>query len=83
MYGGNEKTVILLCDNEVMKNVIDKFGRNVKTELVDVDHFKVTVEVEPSPPFFGWVFQFGGAIKVLAPIETRKKLENMAKIIAQ
>ncbi len=77
MYGGNEKTVTLLCENEVMKSVIDKFGKNVRTEVVDDEHFKVVVDVEPSPPFFGWVFQFEGKIQIIGPTDISKKLKEM------
>ena len=77
MYGGNEKTVTLLCENEVMKSVIDKFGKNVRTEIVDDDHFKVIVDVEPSPPFFGWVFQFEGKIQIITPSNIADKMCEM------
>ena len=77
MYGGNEKTVTLLCENEEMKSVIDKFGKNVRTEIVDDDHFKVIVDVEPSPPFFGWVFQFEGKIQIITPSNIADKMCEM------
>lgn len=30
------------------------------------DRFTVIVEVSLSPPFYGWVFQFGGDIRILS-----------------
>ena len=67
MYPDNLCTVELLCDNEVMRSVIDRFGENVQTETVDEQHFRATVEVAPSPPFFSWVFTFSGKIRIVSP----------------
>ena len=77
MYGGNEKTVTLLCENEIMKSVIDKFGKNVRTEVADAEHFKVIANVEPSPPFFGWVFQFEGKVQIVGPDDVITKMREM------
>lgn len=32
MFEGDIQEVELICDNEIMKNVIDKFGENIETE---------------------------------------------------
>ena len=67
MLNGKENRVELLCENELMGNIIDRFGENVETELYDMMHFKVTVAVELSNNFYGWVFASGGKIKILSP----------------
>ena len=77
MYGGEERTVTLFCKNETMKNIIDKFGKNVRTEVIDSEHFKAIVNIEPSPPFFGWVFQFEGKIQIQEPEVVREKMNGM------
>ena len=51
MYPDDLCTVELLCDNEVMRSVIDRFGEDVSTMTADEGHFKAIVEVAPSPPF--------------------------------
>ena len=78
MYPDNLCTVELLCDNEVMRNVIDRFGENVRTETVDEQHFRATVEVAPSPPFFSWVFTFGGKIRIISPLTVLEEMRDMA-----
>ena len=60
MYPDDLQTVTLLCENHLMRSVIDRFGESVQTETVDDGHFRATVEVAPSPPFFAWVFTFWG-----------------------
>lgn len=60
MYPDIVQRVELLCRNDMMRSVVDRFGDEVDTEIVDSEHFKATVDAAPSPPFFAWVFTFGG-----------------------
>lgn len=76
MYSTAAKSITLRCTNERMKDIVDKFGKNIPVTIVDEDHFEVVIEVEPSPPFFGWVFQFGGDIKIVGPMEVGKLFEE-------
>ena len=78
MYPDNLCTVELLCDNEIMRSVIDRFGENVQTETVDEQHFRATVEVAPSPPFFSWVFTFSGKIRIVSPAAVLEEMRDMA-----
>ena len=78
MYPDNLCTVELLRDNEVMRSVIDRFGENVQTETVDEQHFRATVEVAPSPPFFSWVFTFSGKIRIVSPAAVLEEMRDMA-----
>lgn len=78
MYPDDLCTVELLCDNEIMRSVIDRFGENVRTETVDEQHFRATVEVAPSPPFFSWVFTFGGKIRIISPLTVLEEMRDMA-----
>ena len=77
MYPDEPCTVELLCENEMMRSIVDRFGPEVHTETVDEQHFKATVEVAPSPPFFGWVFTFGGKTRILGPSEVLQKMKEM------
>ena len=77
MYKGKEVTVELQCRNELMKAVIDRFGEDVETEILDEDSFKVTAPISLSPTFYGWVFEFGGAIRILAPDEAKDAYREM------
>lgn len=67
MYNGEERQVELLCENELMGSIIDRFGPGVQTEVVDREHFKVTASVALSDNFYGWVFASGGKMKILSP----------------
>lgn len=78
MYPDDLCTAKLLCDNEVMRSVIDRFGENVRTETVDEQHFRATVELAPSPPFFSWVFTFSGKIRIVSPAAVLEEMRDMA-----
>lgn len=67
MFTGEDCRVELLCENELMASIIDRFGEKVHTELADEEHFKVFVTVDLSNHFYGWVFASGGKMRILGP----------------
>ena len=77
MYDQERATVKLVCTNEMMKVIIDRFGEDVHTEIVDDGHFKATVEVSLSPNFYGWLFGFGAKIKLVSPQWVVEKYRKM------
>lgn len=78
MYGDEPLTsVTLQCKNEVMKSMIDRFGIDVKTEPTDKGYFNAYVNVSPSQTFFGWVFQFGGDVRILKPTKVKRQFDKM------
>lgn len=64
MYEGKEQEVILTCENDLMKHIIDRFGEKVYTAPTDDMHFCAKVTVSLSQTFYGWVFSFGGKMKI-------------------
>ena len=78
MYHDVPQRVTLLCENRTMRNIIDHFGEDVDTGVVDANHFRATVDVAPTPPFFSWVFTFCGWLSTNESIE-----ETMAEDEAQ
>ncbi len=67
MYSGPEAEVELECRNDLMKYIIDRFGEKIKVRPTENGTFLTTVTVELSPVFYGWVFQFGGGIRIKGP----------------
>ncbi len=70
MFDGPMTDVTLRCENSLMKAIIDRFGEDVETTVIDKDHFSVTVRVSASKTFFGWVFASDGAVEIISPDET-------------
>ena len=84
MYSGTEQTVILRCENDTMRSVIDKFGENIRVDIVDDQHFTAQVQVQTSQTFYAWVFTFAGEIEITEPESVRSEYLAMArKVIGQ
>lgn len=77
MYDGMNETVTLLCVNDMMDYIIDRFGDTVETAPVDGEHFTAVVEVSVSQTFFAWIFQFNGAIRIFGPESVASKYKDM------
>jgi len=69
MYSGETKSIKIQCDNSLINVVLDKFGENVFLYPYDDKSFVFNVNINVSPTFFGWLFTFGEAMKVLSPPE--------------
>lgn len=80
MFGGEEMDVELLCQDELMKYIIDRFGSDIKTQKNSDETFIVCVSVELSPAFYGWVFQFAGKMKILSPRNAVDQYEKMKEM---
>ena len=81
MYDGEEVRVKLECRNDLMKYVIDRFGESVETEPSNGETFFCYADVCLSPTFYGWVFGFGGDIRILEPEKATEDIVNMVNAI--
>lgn len=69
--------VTLLCNNSVMKSIIDQFGIQVQSTPITPEEFQVKVKVCTSPTFYRWVFGFDGKIRIINPEETIQEYLSM------
>lgn len=81
MYEGEEYTVTLRCDNSMMKDLIDRFGKDVKTSVLDDKTFLAKVEVSVSQTFFAWVFSYAGKIKIEGPQKVKDAFLRQIKAV--
>ena len=79
MFGGERMTVKLLCDNQLVGVIIDRFGKDVIIHKVDEKQFEVTVDVIVSDQFLGWISSLGEGVKVIAPQKVVDRLVVFAK----
>lgn len=77
MFAGDEVQVVLECQNDMMKYIVDQFGEEVETWRTSEDTFCARVNVADSPTFYGWVFPFEGKVKIVAPEAIRDKYREM------
>jgi predicted DNA-binding transcriptional regulator YafY len=78
MYDGEIKYVELKCEHSLMDVIVDKFGQDVDTRILDYDFFIASVEVSVSPTFYAWIFQFGGRVRIVSPTDVVVEMKNMA-----
>ncbi len=67
MFGGQEANLKVMFDNSLLGAVIDHFGKNIIIQKSDENNFIAYIKVEISPPFYGWIFQFGNKAKIISP----------------
>lgn len=80
MYNGDRKQIELVCDNDLMDSIIDKFGQDVTVLANDMKSFRAIVTTATGPVFYSWVFGFGGHVSIKAPEEVK---EEYAKLVLE
>lgn len=77
MYTGRMQEVELLCRNELMGAIVDRFGEEVETRPVDEEHFVLRRELMVDHIFFSWVFGFCGKLRILGPEQVLQEYRDM------
>ena len=79
MFHGEKTVVKMIFHRDMMDTVIDKFGKDVKTEIIDDDHFRVIEKIAISPQFYGWIFGLGENVMIEYPLPIAKQMMDMLK----
>ena len=83
MFTGEETSVRLRFEKDLVGAVIDRLGRDVMLVPDGEDHFTVRTDVIVSPQFFAWVLGFGNKAKILEPESVVRKLrEHLDQVTA-
>lgn len=77
MYNGERKQIELICSNELMDAIIDKFGKDVPALANDMKSFRVLVNTSVGSVFYSWVFGFGGRVSIKAPEDVKAEYAEM------
>ena len=77
MYNGERKQIELVCSNDLMDAIIDKFGKDVPILANDMKSFRVLVSTSVGSVFYSWVFGFGGRVSIKAPEEVKAEYSKM------
>ena len=81
MFGGEEEELRIVCKNELVGVMIDRFGKDICIHPVDDDSFDVTVRVNVSQQFFGWLFALGNKVKIESPVRVVEQFENHIRAV--
>ena len=79
MYNSTHAEVELICDNDVMDSIIDRFGEDVATQPNGPNTFSVTVNVAISNVFYSWIFGFGGKVRIASPEQVKSQYADMLR----
>ncbi len=80
MFNSKRDVVELVCDNEVMDSIIDRFGEDVITYANNKTSFIVKINIAVSHVFYSWVFGFCGKVKIKGPRNVKEKYEEMIRV---
>lgn len=76
MFRGQEREVLLRCDNCFSHVMIDRFGDGAHITPEDDSHFIASVQVAVSPQFYGWIFGLGSGVTILGPEDVAKGMKT-------
>lgn len=79
MFSGDDRDVKLLFDKSLVNVALDRFGKDIKLVPYDDAHFTAHAKVKIGEPFFGWLFGFGGKIKLLSPNDVLEQYNEMLR----
>ncbi len=81
MYNGPVRKVTLEFSDKLIGNVFDKFGADIKIVRTDDHTCRITEDIQISPPFLGWLFQFTGDMKIISPQDVIEHYTNQCASI--
>lgn len=67
MFSGEPKPIELICNNDVLDPILDRFGENVRIQKVDDEHFLIRTNAVVSQGLVSWILGFGNRVKVRTP----------------
>lgn len=76
MYGGDDAEVTLVCKNELVGVIMDRFGKGTMLIPENDTHFRVHILVAVSRQFFGWVTGIGKEMEIAGPESVKEKYKR-------
>jgi len=83
MYGGPVTDVTIEFEDGLMGAVQDKFGEHVHIVRTSPEKCVASVQLQVSPTFWGWIFQFGKKMKILSPEGLVDEFKNKASALVE
>lgn len=74
MFGGEISRILIRCQNELLNEVVDRFGDTTPVKRDGDSQFIALINAAVSDGLVNWVCQFAGRIEVLEPVELRARI---------
>ncbi|MGN1081335.1 MAG: helix-turn-helix transcriptional regulator, partial [Acutalibacteraceae bacterium] len=78
MYGGEQKLIELRCGNDMIEEVLDRFGSDAPIRPDGEGYFTIRTNALVSDGLIGWILGFD-SVEVVSPLELRKKVGERLK----
>ncbi len=83
MFSGEPKPIQLICNNDLLDVMLDRFGKSVKIQKNDENSFILRTNAAVSEGLIAWILQFGARVKVKSPndliYEIKKAVQELAE----
>lgn len=80
MFGGELQNVRLQFKKNILSDMFDKFGDDIRIRKADEDTFSVDVNVQVSKTFFAWIVGSQGKVKIKSP---RKVVDEFNEFVGK
>ena len=82
MYGGDLVDITVEFNDKLIGVIQDKFGEDTKIVRTGTNKCVAPIQVQVSPTFWGWIFQFGTDMRILSPETLSDEYKKRASDIA-
>lgn len=81
MFGGDLEKVTIRFTPDLLGDIYDKFGTDLRIQKSNDDVLKTTLEVQVSKTFFLWVVGTLGKVKITEPANVKKEFNSFVEQI--
>ena len=81
MFSGTPESVELICQNDLLEQVLDRFGEDVRLYRAGEDKFGLRTQAAVNDGLVAWIMQFGAKVRVKKPDNLKKLLFEKAREI--
>ncbi len=78
MFSGEPKPIELICENELLDVILDRFGKTTKIQKYDENSFMLRTNAVVSSGLVSWILQFAGRVKVNSPNDLIYEIKQKA-----
>lgn len=82
MYSGKTETTELKCRNELIEQMLDRFGEKMSARKAENGWFYIHADLSIDDGLASWIMQYGDSIEVIYPESLRKLIKDKAEKIA-
>ena len=84
MWHNETEKVMLVFERSYIEEVCDKFGYDEHVGVYDADHYYISVRVNLSDLFYGWVASYGTHMRIAGPSHVKEAfMDRLNKALSQ